>query len=102
LNHDGNLWSEPLHSDDPDYSRAKPIATYIKPTTAPSNSRTIINAIIALHPLSCSLSQGFSTRHALRMNVVSIIIAKMIVPEIVHKAISSLIMFVPVLSVSPS
>jgi hypothetical protein len=96
------FWSEPLHSDDSDYSRAKPIATYIKPTTAPSNSSTIINTIIVLHPLSRSLSQAHSTRHALRMNVVSMISAKIIVPEIVHIAISSLIMFVPVLSVSPS
>jgi hypothetical protein len=74
----------------------------MRPTTAPSNSSTIINTIIALHPLSCSLSQALSPRHALRMNVVSIINAKIIVPEIVHIAISSLIMFVPVLSVSPS
>ena len=41
-------------------------------------------------------------RHALRMSIVNIITAKMIAPEIVNMAISSLIISVPILSVSPS
>ena len=41
-------------------------------------------------------------RHALRMSIVNIITAKIIAPEIVNMAISSLIISVPILSVSPS
>jgi hypothetical protein len=50
------------------------------------------------HPVPSS----FFTRHALRMNIVNIITAKIIAPGIVNMAISSLIISVPVLSVSPS
>ncbi|CUS32667.1 hypothetical protein COMA2_110031 [Candidatus Nitrospira nitrificans] len=41
----------------------------------------------------------FLTRHASRMNITIITTAKMIAPKIVTMAISSLIIFVPVLSV---
>lgn len=77
--------------------------------TAPITSTPMFNNIsitITSHPLSCNRSRNaLSTRHALRMkivNIVNIVTAKVIAPEIVTMTISSLIMPVPVLSVSPS
>jgi hypothetical protein len=42
------------------------------------------------------------SRHALRMSIANIVTAKNIAPEIVNMVISSLSIFIPVLSVSPS
>lgn len=87
----------------PGYLRSEPIAAYITPNTALINSTSIINTIIAVHPLSRRVCRNaLFTRHVLCMSIANIITAKIIAPEIVNMAISSLIMLVPFLSVSPS
>lgn len=62
---------------------------------APSRIEIDVN-IVLLRP-----SVSFGTVHALRMNITNISAAKMIAPEIVNIAISSVIIVVPVLSGPP-
>ena len=84
------------------HSRPGPIAAYITPNATLINSTSIINAIIAAHPLSHRVCRNaLFTRYVLRMSIANIVTAKIIAPEIVNMAISSLIMLVPFLSVSP-
>lgn len=62
----------------------------------PSQIEIDVNIVLLRPPVS------FFTVHALRMNIANISAAKTIAPEIVNIAISSVIIFVPFLSVSPS
>ncbi len=63
----------------------------------PSQIEIDVNMVLLRPPVS------FFTVHALRMNIANISAAKMIAPEIVNIAISSvIIILVPILSGSPS
>jgi hypothetical protein len=79
--------------------------------TTPITSTPMFNNIsitITSHPLSSPhdraffIPSSFVTRHALRMSIANIVTAKNIALEITNIVISSLSIFIPVLSVSPS